>query len=204
MPNKNRTLIKLDDKVIEITHGKKGLQAKELTTDELVEVSLLDEGVEKLIENDINKLTNEAYAELQRDFKNNLKNNVLKIAGFENRWNQTWEVDHCNGRSSIMSQYISGKVQQMMTDEINKVISPEDIAAIVKMAKKGLLKEFQEQFYRQVREHFYKESQDQAKNFLSATLKKQITKYQKKALEKAELDFLGRPSREAIDDESED
>ena len=55
MPNKNRTLVKLDDEVIEITQNSNGLQAKKLTEQDMFDVSILDEGVEKLIATAIKK-----------------------------------------------------------------------------------------------------------------------------------------------------
>lgn len=205
MANKNRTLIKLDDKLIEITQGEKGLQAKELNADEVFEVSILDEGVEKLIENDINKLTNEAYKELQQSFKNTLKENVLKLAGFDNHWGHGWEVDHCNGRNSMISQYISSKVQQMITAEIDKIITPADIQVMIKDTKKAVLKEVQRNFEHHFREESYAQTKAAAKDFVASAIKKSMTKYQKQVIEKAEIAFLGCPARDAEDsDESEE
>lgn len=203
----NRTLIKLDDRIIEITQGKKGLQAKELTPEQLFEVSLLDEGTTKLLENDINRLTNEAYDELKEEFKANIKANVLQIAGFrKDSWGSrnAWEVDHCNGRNSMVTQYISSKVQQMMSQELDKLMTTEEIASIVKDTKKGLLKEFKDYFDRAVRDQFYKKSQEEAEVFLKDVIGRQMKKFQKEAIEKAELAFLGRPARQADDEESDD
>jgi len=200
MAKNSRTLIKLDDKLIEITKGAKGLQAKELTDDEVLEVSLLDEGVEKLIQNDINRLTNEAYAELQQGFKDTLKQNVLRLAGFEGRWGNGYEVDHCNGRQSMMSQYLSSKVQQMITSEIDLMITPADLVPLLKETKKGLLKDIKDRFGHYVRDEIYKQTQLAAKEFVADSLKKSMTKFQKEAIEKAETAFLGRNARNEDED----
>lgn len=194
MSNKNRTLIKLDDKIIEITQGAKGLQAKELTADELVEVSLLDEGVEELIKNDINRLTNEAYAELKQNFKNTLKANVLKIAGFDDHWGHGWEVDHCNGRQSMMTDYISRKVQQMITQEADKLLQPE-IEALLKPAKKALAKDFEDNFKREVRNQIREAAAKSAAGFVKDIVSKSMNKFQKVAIKEAEVAFLGRMAR---------
>lgn len=201
----NRTLIKLDDKIIEITQGKKGLKARELSVDEIAEVTLLDEGTEKLLKNDINRITNEAYEELTQEFKNNLKSNILQIAGFrKDTWgHNSWEVDHCNGRSSMVTQYIASKVQQMITAEMDKLLTPEEIQGVIQGTKKGLLKEFAEKFRYAVREGLYKKSQEEAATFLKDVVGKQMKKFQKDAIEKAALAFLGRPSARD-DDESDD
>lgn len=199
----NRTLIKIDDMLVEITKGEKGLQAKELTADEVFEVSMLDEGIEKLIENDMNRITNQAYKELTDGFKNTLKTNVLRIAGFDGRYGNGYEVDHCNGRSSMMSQYISSKVQNMITTEIDKFITQEDLADALKDVKKGILKDIKEKFAYAVREESYKQINTAAKDFVAEAVKKSMIKYQKQAIEKAEIAFLGRTARPA-NDESED
>lgn len=200
MPNKNRTLVKLDNELIEITEGKKGLEAKKLSTDTLVEVSLLDEGVEKLIENDIHKLANEAYSELQRNFKDTLKCNVLKVVGFDNRWSDRgWEVDHCNGRMSHLTEYMSSKVKSMFSEEFDKMLQPE-IEKMLEPTKKALVKEFKEMFQRCVRDQLRSQAEMAAKNFLNDVMKKQITKFQRQAIEKAEVAFLGRKARPTDED----
>lgn len=190
MANKNHTLIKLDDKVIEITRDKKGLVAKELTDNELLEVSLLDEGVEKLIENDIARLTNEAYDEVKLSFKNNLKANTLKVAGFDDHWGK-WEVDRCNGRSSVVTQYIGQKVQNMFTAEFDKMLQPE-IEKALEPLKKTLVADFKREFEYHVKQQMRVQLDVAAKAFVSSVMTKQVAKHQKKALEKAELAFLGR------------
>ena len=205
MPNKNRTLIKLDDEIIEITQNSKGLVAKKLSEQDLLEVSLLDEGVEKLIENDINKLANEVYAELQADFKETLKKNVLKVVGFSNSWHSSgWEVDHCNGRSSHLTEYMSHKVKNMFSEEFDKLLQPE-MEAMLKPLKKELVKEFKRVFEQDTREQMRKSAQDAAQEFVKGVMDKQIKKHQRQALEKAEIAFLGRKAKKTDDsDESDD
>jgi hypothetical protein len=199
---KNRTLVKLDDKIVEIVNGKKGLQARALTDNDLLEVTLLDEGVDKFIENDINKLANEAYTELQKSFKDNLKKNVLKVIGFDKHWANGWEVDHCNGRQSLLTDFISGKVKQMFTEEFNKMLQPE-IEAMLVPVRKQIAKEFKETFVREASRHMRAEAETAARAFMQDVLSKQMTKHQKKAIEKAELAFLGRQASEH-EDESDD
>ncbi len=205
MPNKSRTLIKLDDEVVEITKGPKGLQAKKITDEDLLQASLLEEGVETLLENDINKVANEAYEELKNSFKNTLKANVLKVVGFENRWSSNgWEVDHCNGRSSALTSYMSHKLQLMFTQEFDKILQPE-IENIVKPVKKALVKEFEQEFKRRARDQMYKYTEEAATAFLKDLVGKTIKKHQRKLTEKAELAFLGRKLEESEDsDESDD
>lgn len=200
MSTKNRTLIKLDDEVIEITHGKNGLEAKKITDQALLEVSLLDEGVEKFIENDINRLANEAYTELQVEFKENLKKNVMKVVGFDNRWGTNgWEVDHCNGRNSHLTEYISHKVKSMFTEEFDKMLQPE-IEAVLKPVKKEMVREFKDYFTYEVKNQIRKAANDAASSFVKDVMDKQIKRHQRKALEVVEIAFLGRITKPAADD----
>jgi hypothetical protein len=204
MATKNRTLVKLDDTIIEITEGKKGFVAKRLSDDDLAEVTLLDEGVEKLIENDMNKLANETYAEIQEGFKAGLKENVLKVVGFDNRWSsRAWEVDHCNGRSSFITSYMSNKVQGMFREEFDKLLQPE-IAKMIEPLKKAMVAEYKDVFTRTVRDSIREQAQVAAKDFLNGMIGSRIQKYQKQALAKAEQALMGRPvahKDEPLDDE---
>lgn len=193
----NRTLIKIDDKIVEIVKNKDGLTARELRDDEMFEIGVLDEGVEKLIQNDINKLTNQAYEELKQEFKSNLKANVLHIAGFrkDSFHRENWEVDHCNGRSSSVTQYLSSKVQHLMHQEMDQHVTAEEIKPLIKAAKKALLKDVDDYFRRAIRDEMYQQTQRAVKEFVAAEIKKSMVKYQKEAIEKAEVAFLGRPAR---------
>jgi hypothetical protein len=198
MPNKNRTLVKLDDKIIEIKNGKKGLTATQLTEDDMFEVSLLDEGFDKLLENDVNKLANEAYTELQQSFKDNLKCNALKIIGFnKDRWHDAkWEVDHCNGRTSAITELMTSKVRAMFAQSFDAMIQPE-IDAMTKPLKAAALKEFKDTFTYQVKNQMREQATKAAAEFLEQVMKKEVTKFQRKAIEKAEIAFLGRKSTPA-------
>lgn len=196
---KSRSLVKLDDKIIEIVKNEKGLKARELTADEVFEISVLDTPVENLIKNDLNTLANEAYDELQNTFKHDLKKNVLKIVGFNNSWDK-WEVDHCNGRSSVLTEYMSVKVQQMFRAEFEKMLQPE-IEDILKPVKKAFLDEFKNAFKREAQGLIYSETREQAKKFISELAAKQIQKYQKEITKGVELSFLGRTAKPENGDE---
>jgi hypothetical protein len=197
MSNNSRTLVKLDDTIIEIRDDEKGLWAKKLTPDEVFEVSLLDEGVEKLIENDVNQLANDAYSELQESFKRTLKGNVLRIVGFEDRWDKwevnhdKWEVNHCNGRHSALTEYMSNKVQQMFSEEFDKLLQP-DIEKMLKPMKKVMVTAFKDAFQQSVREQMRTQAQEAARSFLSDVMSKEVQKFQKQAIEKASTAFMGR------------
>ena len=192
MASKKRTLVKLDDTVFEMGGGDKGLESKKLDTDDLFEVSLLEQGLEKLLENDINKLANEVYSDIKDDFKTNLTTNTLKIVGFDNRYNR-WEVDHCNGRSSDLTEYMSHKVKLMFHEEYDKMLQPE-IAKMLIPLKEQVLKEFKECFTNELRRNMRQSAQEAAKEFLHDAMKNQVEKFQDKVLARAQLSLFGRTS----------
>lgn len=191
---KSRTLIKLDDKVIEIVEGKKGLKAKYLTDEEAFDVNVFEAPVEELVQNDLNKITNEAYKELQESFKNTLKTNVLKIVGFNNSWNNNWEVDHCNGRSSLLIEFMSEKVKAMFREEFNKM-TENDIQKSLEPIKKIFIKEFKGEFERIVRTSAREAAYKEAEAFVKQLAAQQIQKYQKDLIKGVELSFLGRTAK---------
>lgn len=191
---KSRTLIKLDDKVIEIVEGKKGLKAKYLTDEEAFDVNVFEAPVEELVQNDINRLTNEAYRELQESFKNTLKTNVLKIVGFDKRWPNNWEVDHCNGRSSILTEFMSEKVQAMFREEFNKM-TEDDIQKSLEPVKKTFITEFQKVFEREVRSQARDVAYKEVQAFVKQLAAQQVQKYQKDLIKGVELSFLGRTAK---------
>lgn len=197
---KTHTLVKLDDKIVEIVQGPKGLKARFLSDDELFNVNVFDRPIEQLLENDINKITNEAYEELKKSFKTTLKQNVLKVVGFKNRWDENWEVDHCNGRTSIITDYMSESVKQMFREEFQK-LNQADIQLLIQPLKKIILKEFKEGFEREVRMRVRDSARTEAETFVKKLTSQQIQKYQKELTKKVETSFLGRLAKPEKEEE---
>lgn len=191
---KSRTLIKLDDKVVEIVEGKKGLKAKYLTDQEVFDVNVFEAPVEELVQNDINRITNEAYKELQESFKATLKTNVLKIVGFDNRWHNNWEVDHCNGRNSLLTDFMSEKVKAMFYEEFNKM-TENDIQKSLEPVKKIFIAEFIKVFEHEVRSQARDAAYNEVQAFVKQLATQQVQKYQKDLIRGVELSFLGRTAK---------
>lgn len=193
--NRNsRTIVKLDDKLIEIKKGKRGLVATELKDDALFDASILEDGIDKLIQNDMNQLANEAYEELRQGFKRTLKANVLRIAGFEDRWGNGYEIDHCNGRSSMMTDYLSSRVRNLITQEIDASFTKEELMSVVPDIKKALLKEAKDLFRHELRDSMRDQVRESAKEFLQNVVMKQIAKNQKQLMKEAGAKFFGSDS----------
>lgn len=73
------------------------------------------EDVQRIAEDEVSKycdkLTESAVRKIVRDRLNQQVNEtVLKVIGFENRWGK-WEVDHCNGRMSALSELVKNVAQ---------------------------------------------------------------------------------------------
>lgn len=203
-PARKRTLVKLDDKLIEIKKTKKGLVATELNDDETFQASLLEDGLDELVKNDLNKLANEAYSELRAGFKSTLKANVLRIAGFEDRWGNGYEIDHCNGRMSMMTEYLSKRVQDTIKQEIDTLISQQDLADLLKDTKKGLLREAKEIFFRQARDQMRAQVAETTQQFIKDEVERFLTKNQQKLMKEASAKFFGHDSDDGVIDIGED
>jgi hypothetical protein len=46
---------------------------------------------------------------------------TLKLLGLDNRWGK-WEVDHCNGRSSPITQYLAAGAEEQVKAWVNEVV----------------------------------------------------------------------------------
>jgi len=53
--------------------------------------------------------------------KRNLENITASIAGFERRYGDEWTVDHCNGRQSMISQYLKESVEKTLDKNIGQI-----------------------------------------------------------------------------------
>ena len=202
--SKNRTVIKLDDKFVEIKKTKKGLVATELKDDDLFEISMLEDGLNKALQNDMNQWANEAYDELKAGFKNNLRTTVLSIMGFESRWNNSYEVDHCNGRQSMMTEYLSGKVKDMIREEIDVNFTKDDLAPMLPDIKKALLKDAGSLFKREAEELMREQVRESAKEFIGGVLKQQLAKTQKQLIKEASTKLFGANTDDDVIDVGED
>lgn len=99
------------------------------------------------------KTIEEAESELLSVLKQNLKENVLALMGFEkDSWGRQkggWKIDHCNGRMSHVSDYVAVKAREILNtfDPNDFLKDPEFIEGI----QRELRTEFKEQYRRQLR-----------------------------------------------------
>ena len=89
----------------------------------------------------------------------NAKTIVLKLLGFDNRWN-TWELDHCNGRKgeSAAGDYLKQVQQEAIQDWLKKVKLPELNKTLTSVMKKELEADYKSY----LRQFLYKYAQEEA------------------------------------------
>jgi hypothetical protein len=85
---------------------------------------------------------------------------IWKILGMDNRWGgaKNWEIDHCNGRISPLSEELAERCKPLLTDAVAEIarevvaemtVDPEARATL----KRAFKKELQEHLHRITREH---------------------------------------------------
>lgn len=69
---------------------------------------------------------------------------VLKLLGFNHKWGNSWELDHCNGRSgnSVIGDYLKKTQEQILHEWFAKIPLPE----LTKMEMNNLGKTFASQY----------------------------------------------------------
>jgi hypothetical protein len=112
--------IRYDDKYFRIDLDEKAPKFVEASIDEILEFNM-----ESIILKDKNDLdvsvfqdvVDKARENLRSALKNNIEETVLQSLGFSKKWGDKWEVDHCNGRMSIVTDLISKEIKQSILDE---------------------------------------------------------------------------------------
>lgn len=106
--------------ILKIAENKKGkLSCTESNREELelaqADLILLDGDPEEVLNNVYNSTVNTAYSDIKKEWEKDLKKNVMKLLGFSDTWGK-WEIDHCNGRMSEMSDLINQEVKKLFME----------------------------------------------------------------------------------------
>lgn len=82
-----------------------------------------------------------------------LEASVRAILGFSKKsWgDDSWEVDHCNGRISSVSEIINSEAQDAVKTCVEKVITPELVEDAFKACHGAVVREFRERFQRNLK-----------------------------------------------------
>ena len=70
---------------------------------------------------------------------------TLRLLGLENKWGDKWEVDHCNGRESQITKYLTagatGVIKAWVNDAVKEVLTTELQTKVMRDAKSAIKKE---------------------------------------------------------------
>jgi hypothetical protein len=122
---------------------------EELTTEEANTIrmesafGLSQNNMSKRLQKEIQEAVDETY----KSFKSSIKDTILKSLGFEkDRWGgQKWEVDHCNGRMSSVTENIS----HMARSWFKEIGAEEFCESLLKTEKQELLKQIEKEVKQQ-------------------------------------------------------
>ena len=79
----------------------------------------------------------------------NLEGCTAQTLGFKkDSFDGKWKVDHCNGRSSSLGQFINDQALALAKKNTEKVMSPELISKIIKECEKGIRDELKDRYKR--------------------------------------------------------
>ena len=106
------------------------------------------------------------------NFVINLKNTIhsrldaaaAEALGFSRGYNGKWEIDHCNGRGSIITNIISNKVINLAQKTFDEIFTEEKLREIIERVEKEITKEME--------------------NGIKAQLTRDMERYMKEKLEK--------------------
>jgi cobalamin biosynthesis Mg chelatase CobN len=114
--------------------------------------------------------------ETVRDMKKDMTEIMAKMMGFNNHWGR-WEVDHCNGRRSVISDVIEDKTRAVVTDWINENLTADLTKKILDKQRAELVKDFTEGVHRGARSQLYRLTEELGQNIadeIAAELNKEL------------------------------
>jgi soluble cytochrome b562 len=111
--------------------------------------------------------------ELPKMIKSKTSGVIAAMFGFErsSSWGE-WKIDHCNGRQSEISEWMSHRAKKIFRDELEKTITKKFVKDVIKetKAKAAIQKEFKEQFLYQFKRHVVelakKHAEEEAKKYM--------------------------------------
>jgi predicted ATP-grasp superfamily ATP-dependent carboligase len=82
--------------------------------------------------------------EIIRDLEAQKREVTMKLLGLDSRWGK-WEVDHCNGRQSPITEYLASEgrdlVKAWVNDAVKEVFTADAKDKFMKECKKAILNE---------------------------------------------------------------
>jgi hypothetical protein len=126
----------------------------------------------KLIEVSVAKVVREKVDNLDRIVDDLVKQAICSLLGIEYRWGGRAEIDHCNGRNSILTKVIEERAKE----QVEKIVKSFKIDANDKYVESAFKKEYHQQLQNQLK--YY------AEGTAKSMAEKVISNYTEKELEK--------------------
>jgi hypothetical protein len=128
--------------------------------------------IKEEMEEAIGKALREVLNEIPGQVKRGMSSTVAKALGFENRWRDGWEVDHCNGRMSIVGELVSSaaqaKVREAVMEASKEFTIPKTLKkAIMSDMKKVFSRAFRDALSEEIEELARQKAQEMAKQIMS-------------------------------------
>lgn len=105
---------------------------------------------------------------IKKDLRNVTYGVFAKILGFDNRWGK-WEIDHCNGRTSIISNYINAAATLKIKEWIDNQL--ENLPTLSETQLNAIKKDYLEKYNRNLRELLSAAAEKKAKEDVQIILK---------------------------------
>jgi hypothetical protein len=93
--------------------------------------------------------------ETVRDMKNDMADILSKMMGFNNSWGR-WEVDHCNGRHSVVADTVNDQARAAVKNWITENLTKDMVSKLLDKQRTALIKDFNESVQREARSQLYR------------------------------------------------
>jgi hypothetical protein len=186
-----RILVKLDDKLVELTFPGKGrIDERPVSDDEVFDATVVEgKTLDEVLSTQFQQVVDATGAEIREIFKKQVKSLAIKSLGFDNSWGEL-RVDHGNGRHSIVSEHISQKAKDLFRIEVDEVLQ-KDMQLVIKQVTPALRKEFKEVFMQEVRYKIRERAQAAAQDFLKTLVTNALEKCKPQVEQQAVAALLG-------------
>jgi hypothetical protein len=108
--------------------------------------------------------------------KRDMMDILSKMMGFDNRWGK-WEVDHCNGRQSVVADTIKEQAQVTVKTWVIENLTQDAVTKIMDKQRAALVRDFNESIQREVRSQLYRLTETMGKEIaaeIAAELNKEL------------------------------
>ena len=126
----------------------------------------------KKIEVAVRKVTEEQLSKLDSTIENMMKQMIASLLGLSYSWGKA-EVDHCNGRNSILTTIIEEKARK----QVEKLVSTFKFDENDKEVLEAFKKEYKEQLRRRISWHAENEAKRIAGIMIQKFTDKELTKF---------------------------